>query len=170
MTIRDLITRNRAKRFLPVSRREEEHPVFSLQREMNQLFDSFFRGFDLSPFGDMDEWEGEFYPKIDVKESNEQIEIMAELPGLDEKDIEVSLTGDALILKGQKKEEKEEKKKNYWRTERHYGSFHRVIPMPEEIDTEKVGAIFKKGVLHITVPKTAKVESVGKKIHIALEK
>ena len=168
MAIRDLITRNRGQGRLPV-RHEEEHPFFSLQRSINDVFDSFFGELGRSPFLGMEEWRGQFAPSIDVKESDRQIEITAELPGIDEKDIDVSLTKEALVLKGEKKEEKEEKKEGYWHTERRYGSFQRVIPLPEAIDTEKAEATFKKGVLHISIPKTAEAAAVGKKIAIKTE-
>jgi len=162
MVIRDLIRKNKPGRSLPV-RREEGHPFFSLQRQMNQLLDSFFHDFELEPFREMDEWYGKFSPQIDVKENDKEISVMAELPGMDEKDIDVSLSGDSLVLKGEKKEEKEEKDKDCWHMERCYGSFYRTLPLPEEIDREKANASFKKGVLRITIPKTAKVASSGKK-------
>lgn len=168
MTIRDLITSNRTRRNLP-ARREEEYPVVTLQKQINQMFDSFFRGSEWSPFGEMAEWREEFSPRIDVKESDKEIDITAELPGIDEKDIDVLLDRDMLTLKGEKREEKEEKSKNYWHMERRYGSFHRVIPLPEEIDKEDIKANFKKGILHIKIPKTAKVEPAGRKITIKSE-
>ncbi len=169
MTIKDLVTRNRWRRSLPV-RREEEHPFYALQKQVNDLFDSFFRGSEISPFREFDEWYGDFSPHIDVKENDKEILIQAELPGLDEKDIEVLLTSNSLTLKGEKKEEKEEKDKGYWHTERRYGSFSRVIPLPEEIDAEKVKADFRKGVLHVTLPKTKETAVMGKKIAIKTEK
>lgn len=168
MAIRDLIRRNKQGGSLP-ARREERYPLFSLQRQMNQLFDSFFRDFEIEPFRAMDEWYGEFSPQIDVKENDKEISVTAELPGMDEKDIDVSLSGDSLVLKGEKKEEKEEKDKNCWHMERCYGSFYRSIPLPEEIDREKADASFKKGILRITIPKTAKAASSGKKIPIKTE-
>jgi len=168
MTIRDLVTRNRERRNLPVWR-EREHPFSSLQKQMNELFDSFFTGFERSPFGALEEWQGEFMPTVDVRESDKEITVSAELPGMDERDIDVSLSNDALTLKGEKKEEKEEKNKSYWHVERRYGSFHRVIPLPEGVETEKVSATFKNGVLTITVPKSAKAGSAKKKITIQSE-
>lgn len=168
MTIKYLVKKSRWGKSLPV-RREEEHPFFPLQRRMNELFDSFFRGFELEPFGAMGEWYGEFSPQVDVKETEKEISVTAELPGLDEKDIDVSLTSDTLTLKGEKKEEKGEKGESGWRMERRYGSFYREIPLPEEIEAEKVDATFKKGVLRIAIPKTAKAEAAGKKIPIKVE-
>jgi HSP20 family protein len=145
------------------ARREEYSPLSLFRSEMNRLFDNFFRGFDIEP---LEKRFGAFHPDIDVTETDKEIKISAELPGMDDKDIDVSLTKDSLTIKGEKKEEKEEKKKDYYRMERSYGSFSRTIPMPVEIDTEKAKAHFKKGVLTITLPKTAKAIKETKKIQV----
>lgn len=150
-------------------RYEEEHPFYSLQREMNRLFEDFFRGFDITPFGTMSERMRVFSPSIDVKEDEKEISVLAELPGMDEKDIEVLLTENTLTLKGEKKEEKEEKGKDYYHMERAYGSFNRVIPLPQGIDTKKVSATFKKGVLTVKLPKTEEAKAKGKKIPVKAE-
>jgi HSP20 family protein len=150
---------------LPVKR--EEYSTFSLFRqEMNRLFDNFFRGFDIEPF---EKRFGAFSPSVDITETDKEIKVAAELPGMDDKDIDVSLTKDTLTIKGEKKEEKEEKKKDYYRMERSYGSFSRTIPLPVEIDTEKVKAQFKKGVLTVNLPKTAKAIKETKKISVKAE-
>ena len=95
-----------------------------------------------------------------------EIKVSAELPGMDEKDIDVSLTRDTLTIKGEKKEEKEDTGKDYYKMERSYGSFTRSIPLPVEVDTDKVQATFKKGVLEITLPKTAKAIQETKKVPV----
>ena len=156
------------ERDVPV-RYEEEHPFYGLQREMNRLFEDFSRGFDIAPFGTMSERMRAFAPSIDVKEDDKEISVLAELPGMDEKDIEVHLTDNALTLKGEKKEEKEEKGKDYYHMERTYGSFNRVIPLPQGIDTKKVNATFKKGVLTIRLPKTEEAKSKGKRVPVKVE-
>ena len=165
MVIRNLTRRNRQGETLP-ARREETHPFFSLRRQMNQLFDSFFRDFELEPFREMNEWYAKFSPQIDVKENDKEIIVTAELPGMSEKDIDVSISGGSLVVKGEKKEDKEEKDKECWHMERCYGSFYRSIPLPEEIDKEKADASFKKGILRVTIPKTEKAASSSKKIPI----
>ena len=147
-------------------KREDEHPFSLLRREMDSLFDNFFRGFDLEPF---ESRMGAFSPKVDVTENDKEIKISAELPGMEEKDIDVSLQKDMLTIKGEKKEEKEDKGKDYYRMERSYGSFSRTIPLPVEVETDKVEAKFKKGVLSITLPKTAKAVSETKKIAVKVE-
>ncbi len=150
---------------LPV-RREEYHPFSLLREEMNTLFDNFFRGFELEPFRSHFE---AFSPNINVKESEKDISVTAELPGMDDKDIDVSLTRDSLTIKGEKKEDKEEKGKNYYRMERSFGSFSRSIPLPAEIDVDKVKAEFKKGVLTVRLPKTPKAMKETKKISVKAE-
>ena len=148
-------------------RREWEYPFGAFQREMNKLFDDFFGGFELSPWAPVERrLASVFTPHVDVSETDKEIKVSAELPGMDDKDIDVSLTRDALTIKGEKKEEKEDKGKDYYKMERSYGSFTRSIPLPVEVDTDKVQATFKKGVLEITLPKTAKAIQETKKIPV----
>lgn len=163
MTIRNLVPFG--KKSVPV-RREEEKPFALLRREIDSLFDNFFRGFDIEPF---ESRMGAFTPQVDVTENDKEIKISAELPGMDEKDIDLSLQNDMLTIKGEKKEEKEDKGKDYYRMERSYGSFIRTIPLPVEVETDKVEARFKKGVLSITLPKTAKAVAETKKIAVKVE-
>ena len=148
------------------AKREEYNPFSLLRQEMNTLFDNFFRGFEIEPFKGR---FSAFSPSIDVKESDKEITVAAELPGMDDKDIEISLTKDSLSIKGQKKEEKEDKGKDYYRMERSYGSFSRSIALPSEIDMDKVKAEFKKGLLTVTLPKTAKAIKETKKIPVKTE-
>lgn len=153
------------KKEIVPARREEYHPFSLLRQEIDSLFENFFRGFDIEPFKRF----GSFSPSIDVKESEKDISVTAELPGMDEKDIDVSLTRDSITIKGEKKEEKEEKRKDYYRMERSFGSFSRTIPLHAEIDMDKVKAEFKKGVLTVTLPKTAKAIKETKKIPVKAE-
>ena len=146
-------------------RGDEEWPRQSLQRQVNRLFDDFFRGFDLQPFAGMGR-AGEFAPPIDVKETDKAFTVTAELPGMDEKDVEVLLSADTLILRGEKRQEKEEKSENVYRMERSYGSFHREIPLPEGVDADKIDASCSKGVLTVNLPKTAKAGQKSKKVPI----
>jgi HSP20 family protein len=148
-------------------RREWDHPLASFQREMNRLFDNFFGGFSLAPWEPLERGvTSSFTPRVDVSETDKEIKISAELPGMEEKDIDVSLTHDTLTIKGEKKAEAEEKGKDYYRIERSYGSFTRSLPLPVEVDTNKVEATFKKGVLEITLPKTAKALQETKKVAV----
>lgn len=153
------------KRSAPV-RREEENTFALLRREMDSLFDNFFRGFELEPF---ESALAGFSPKMDVVENEKEITISAELPGMEDKDIDVSLHNDMLTIKGEKREEKEDKGKDYYRKERSYGSFSRTMRIPGDVEADKVEAKFAKGVLTITLPKTAQAVAGKKKIEIKAE-
>ena len=134
------------------------------------MFENFGRGFfDLSPLStDLLEPQAMtgFAPKIDVKESDKELELSAELPGMDEKDVQLSLTDNELVIQGEKKAEKEEKAKDWYRMERSYGSFHRAIALPGNLDSAKAEATFKKGLLKVTIPKRAGPKQETKKIAI----
>ncbi len=101
-----------------------------------------------------------------MSEDEKAYKISAELPGIDAKDIDVSVSGDTLVLKGEKRQEKEEKDKNYHFSERAYGSFQRSFQLPPSVDRDKVAADFSKGVLTITLPKTAEAQKPQKKIEV----
>jgi HSP20 family protein len=172
MSIKDLVTRKWGQKSLPV-KREEGDPFASLQREMNRVFENFSQGlFDLSPFStetmEKPNW-GRFSPHIDVADNDKEVRVSAELPGMDEKDVHVSFSGHALTITGEKKMEHEEKGKDFYRTERSYGSFHRSISLPQDVDGSKVDATFKKGVLTVIVPKKSGAKSDVKKIAVRRE-
>jgi len=160
----------RIKNLLPTvarpAARDDDHPFYALQRQMNSLFDDFFSGFDAAPRALGAGGFGAFTPSVDVKESDKDFIIRAELPGVEEKDIEVTLSGDMVTIKGEKKGEKEDKGKNYYYMERSYGSFNRVIPLAAETDAGKASASFKNGVLNITVPKSQSAKAKGTKVPI----
>jgi HSP20 family protein len=144
-------------------RRENENPFAMMQREMNRIFDSFNQNWGLSSFP---EFTGSFMPRLDVTEDLSAFTVTAELPGMSEKEIDLSISGDTLTIRGEKKEEKEDKNKNYYYSERSYGTFMRTIPLPQQIETNKVSASFKKGVLTITLPKTTAAVESTKKIEV----
>jgi HSP20 family protein len=108
-------------------------------------------------------------PAVDVAERDKTFEITAELPGLDEKNVEVKVANGMLTIKGEKKEEKEEKKKDYYLSERRYGSFERRFQIPDGVETDKIEATFKKGLLTVTLPKTAAAQATEKKVAIKAE-
>ena len=149
-----------------LTRFDEWNPFLSLRTEMDRLFDNFFHGFEMERFGNASLG---FQPKVNVADSEKEITVSVEIPGMDEKDIELALTKDALTIRGEKREEKEEKGKNYHRMERTYGSFSRTLPLPVEINTDKAEAAYKKGVLIITLPKTEQAVKETKKIPIKKE-
>ena len=147
-------------------RTDDDLPFYSLQREMNGLFDNFFRGFDLAPRGLAASGMGMFSPSVDVKENEKEFVIKAELPGVEEKDIDVTVTNDSITIKGEKKEEKEDRDKNYYYMERSYGSFSRVIPLEAEIEADKAEASFKNGILNIKIQKNQTAKAKGTKVPI----
>ena len=150
-------------------------PFESLRKEVDRLFEDFGHGFRHSPFRrsmfDIEPfWQREIswagVPAIDISEKDDAYEITAELPGMDEKNVEVKVANGTLVIKGEKKEEKEEKKKDYYLSERHYGSFERRFPVPDAVDAEKIAASFKKGVLTVTLPKKAEAKTPAKTIEV----
>ena len=128
--------------------------VSRLRREMDRLWDDYFgpgrRG--LQPL------QAEFAPAVDVKESAEAVVVKAEVPGIDAQDINISVTGDVLTIKGEKKSEREEKDENYHVVERNYGSFSRSLKLPMAVDLDKIEAKYEKGVLTVTCPKKEAVK------------
>lgn len=133
---------------------------------IDNLLDDFFHGFTLEPF----RFEGTsekkaFIPKLNVAETDKELEVTAELPGLEEKDVDLSISQDLLTITGEKKEEIKDEKKNYYRYECNYGSFQRSVPIPSDVDTDKAEATFKKGVLKVVIPKTGELKGT-KKINI----
>jgi len=146
--------------------RGEESPFYNFQQEMNRVFEDFFKGLDVAPIEAFGGGFGKFSPSLDVKEDDKEMIITAELPGLEEKDFEILLKDNNLTIKGEKREEKEDKDKDYYRLERSYGAFSRVIALPDGIDATKVDANFKNGVLKITLPRTAEAKNKVKKIAV----
>ncbi len=120
-----------------------------VRREMDRLWDSFLEGRPMRRAGDSGEW----LPSIDVSETKGDLVIKAELPGMDPKDIDISMNNGFLTIKGEKKHEREEKDENYHLVERSYGSFTRSVRLPREVQSDKITASFKNGVLRVTLPK-----------------
>ena len=147
----------------------------SLRTEMDRLFDRFAGGWGMPSLRRMFEtepalrYESSFTmpsPAVDISEDDGNYKVTAELPGMNEKEIEVVVSGDMLTLKGEKRQEKEQKEKNFYLSERSYGSFQRSFYVPEGVDRDKIAADFSKGVLTITMPKTAKAVEQQKTIEV----
>lgn len=152
-------------------------PFENLRHEVDRLFEDFDRDFWRTPFRsarslfDIEPlWRREMtlaeVPAVDMVDKEGAYEITAELPGLDEKDIEVKLADGGLTIKGEKQEEKEEKKKDYYLHERRFGAFERSFRLPEGVDADKIEAKFLKGVLTVTLPKTPEARKAEKKIAV----
>jgi HSP20 family protein len=138
----------------------------SLRTEMDRLFDRFTSGFGFVPFPALRS-ETVFNipsPAVDITEDDKSFKLTAELPGMTEKDVQVSLSGNTLFVKGEKRQEKEQKEKGYYLSERSYGEFQRTFILPEGVDPEKIEAAVANGVLTVTVPKNA--QAAPKKIEV----
>lgn len=138
---------------LPALRRRSGEPVFPAS--MSDLMEELWRG----PFGGFPMLERAEFPVVDVSESENEIMVKAELPGMEAKDVDITLENNQLLIKGEKRFEEEEKKENYHRIERSYGSFFRSIPMPVKVKAEGIKAKFEKGILNITLPKDEAAKS-----------
>lgn len=163
---------------IPVQRTsaDDRLPAFSgslarFHQDIDRLFEQAFRGFDLSPFGfnrssgsRMN--DGTLRPTLDLGATDKAYTVAVEVPGVNEKDVKVEIANDTLTIRGEKKQEKEEKDKNYYRVERSYGSFQRVLSLPEDADQEGVSATFKNGVLTVTMPRKATPQANVRRIEI----
>ena len=153
------------------------HPLQALRQQMDRLFDNFASDWRLPSLGrsvwDLEPlrtslWSrGAVDLRFEVAETDDAIELTAELPGIDEKDVELTMVDGVLTIKGEKKAEKETKEKDYYLSERQYGSFVRSLRLPESIDENKIKARFDKGVLTVILPKRAEAKAKKKKIAIA---
>jgi HSP20 family protein len=149
-------------------------PTLPIHREIDRLFDHFFRGFSpltMDRLGSFPLFEetGILKPKIDLSAAEQEYLLTVEIPGVSDQDVSVDLSGNTMTIKGEKKQEKEEKEKNYYRIERNYGSFQRVLSLPEDVDQEGVKASFKNGVLSITMPRKTLAKGEVKQIQITPE-
>jgi HSP20 family protein len=146
---------------IPIGRdRSVASPFMSLQREIDRLFEDFSRGFPTIA-GD---GATALTPSMDVTETDKEIEITAELPGLEEKDVQINVADNILTIRGEKKAEKEQKDKNYRLVERSYGAFERTLELPEGVNADAIKANISKGLLKVTVPKPAPTQA--KKIEV----
>ena len=149
---------------LPQRRRDTANPTALLRREMERLFEDVFgHDWGLEPIlGESRGWA----PALDVAETDDAIVVSAEVPGMEPSEIDVTVTGDLLTIKGEKKEEKEEKRTAYHRVERRHGSFERTAPIPAEADPDEISATCKNGVLTVTLPKKEKSRRKSMKIDV----
>jgi HSP20 family protein len=160
MKVKDLIPHRKDRSTAVTRYAEERNPFLAFHREMNRLFDDFFHGFD-TPLDTRFGWSG-VWPSVDVSENEKEVRVVAEVPGLDEKDIEVTLSDGVLTLRGEKQHESQDAVYS----ERWHGGFERSLDLGSDVDPDKVNASFKNGVLTITVAKRADAQSRVKRIPI----
>ena len=147
-------------------------PFLNLRDDLDRMFDNFFlspfgrRFLDIDPFRRRGMLASDVTPRMDVKETEEAIEVSAELPGVAEADIDVSVSEGTVTIRGEKKHEMEESKGDYHLSERSYGSFTRSFRMPDNVDEDRIAASFERGVLTLTLPKKEKTSPQRKKIEV----
>jgi HSP20 family protein len=167
--------KNKEKKELELARKTPEFNPFGMMRrftkDMERLFEGF-EGFRFPTFFNRETFpfttelkDFEWMPQIEVMRTNGDLKIKADLPGLTREDVKVELTDEALTISGERKEEKEEKREGFYRTERNYGRFYRYVPLPDGVKADKANAMFRNGVLEVTLPLT-KVESTARKLEI----
>jgi HSP20 family protein len=166
MTIRDLIPWTRSQHLVPEPFRDERSsPFLTLHREFNRLLDEAFRGFQMSPLaGQRTDFVNPAWPKLEVAETDKQVTVSAEVPGIEEKDLDLVFNDGNLILRGETKSETEDKERHF--SERFYGRFERRIPVGMDIEEDKIEASFKNGVLKIILPKSERAQTKVKRIAI----
>lgn len=165
MALKELIPWKKPSSELAVRQDAMLNPFEQFRREMDQMFNGFLSDWPVRS-SLLDRRLGQFMPQIDVDETEKEVRVTAELPGMDEKEVEVTLTQGVLTIKGEKREEHEENKRDFHHSELRYGMFQRAIQLPADIDADKAKASFKKGVLRITLPKTAEAQSNRRRIPV----
>src|SRR5258706_8062037 len=161
MSIADLIPWNRGKRDLS-TRHNGRDPIHALQSDINRAFEEFWQSLD-QPFATKND---SGLPAVDVRETDKEVEVVAELPGMSEKDIDVQIAEGALTIRGEKQDERHSEARGYVLHERSTGRRERVVPLPEGVDVNAAKAKFKNGVLTITLPKTRATRETRKRISV----
>jgi HSP20 family protein len=178
MNIRDLIPWSQSRREpmgqssreLAVRRGDQDDPVSTLQQSIDRVFEDFWRTFDLPMLGNgEDGLAAGFVPRVDVRETEQEVEVVAELPGMNEADVDVSVAQGMLTIRGEKKSEREQEERGYVLRERSFGRVERIVPLPEGLDLDAAQATFKDGVLTVRIQKTAEAQRAAKRISVQRE-
>jgi HSP20 family protein len=162
MSMRDLL--HLGKTSVPVAR--GSNPITAFQDEVNKLFSDFFGDLSFPRWSRDMEKAFAVNTAVDVSENDKEYRISAEIPGMDAKDLQITAADGYITIRGEKREESEEEKKGYFRQERSYGEFQRVIALPDTANLEKAEANMSKGVLTVTIPKKAGAQSKERKIEV----
>jgi HSP20 family protein len=166
MRVTDLIPWKHARGSEPAARSERD-PVATLQDDVNRAFNDFLRIFPV-PFSS---WPGSLLDngsgvQVDVAETDKEVKVSAELPGMNEADVDVRISDGVLVISGEKKTDREVDKNGYLLRERSFGRVERTVPLPESINADAAQANFKSGVLTVTIPKTAEAQGSAKRIPV----
>ncbi|MBK1637582.1 hypothetical protein CKO24_00730 [Rhodothalassium salexigens DSM 2132] len=143
-------------------RRSLFHPFDNLRQEMEDLFDTYFPSTSLSSFDEA----GRDLARLDVMETEHSVEISVDLPGMDPKDVDITLTDGALMIRGERVDSHEDKARDYRHVERRYGAFYRRVALPCDVNEDQVEARFENGVLTVSLPKSTAAKEHERKIHI----
>jgi HSP20 family protein len=147
--------------------RYADNPLLQIHREVDRLFDNMLRGSGIpNLFAGPDTLSGWLRPSVDIAANDKQYTITVEVPGVEESDVALELIEDSLVIRGEKKQERERKDEEFYNVERSYGSFRRVLSLPGDADPEGIDARFRNGVLTITLPRKAQARSAGRRIEI----
>lgn len=146
-------------------------PIGNLQQEVDKLFNDMFEDLGFGSFSREKSLPGSITgdllrPRVDVGASDKEYSVSIEIPGVDQKDIKLEILDNSLIVRGEKKQEKEEKEKNFYRMERSYGAFQRILALPDDANQDEVQATFKNGVLTVSMPKKPLPNSAVRQIDI----
>lgn len=169
MNIRDLIPWSRGGHEVQVRREGAPEPMLAFPSDIDRVFEDFWRRFGLPiprPWGDGDGAESGVMPRVDVRETDNEVEVVAELPGMDEAGIDVSLAPGMLTIRGEKRSERDEEKEGYVLRERSFGRVERVVPLPDGLDLDSAKATFKNGVLTVSIAKTPEAQAAVKRIPV----
>lgn len=178
--VKDLIPKKRREDRLPVRYEAYpgslpdiwEQPFLELRRSMDRLFECSFGSSGefpaemRRPWGLTTDFSGAEWPRVDMDETDDEIRLTAELPGVKKDDLDISVTGDRITIRGEKKEEEERKRRGYYTLERSYGSFHRSFSLPCDVESDQVNAVFRDGVLTLKCPKSAIAREQRRKISV----
>lgn len=150
----------------PLFSESQERSLERLEQDVNRLFEDFKRSLGHLPFAPESWGRGEYSPRFDETEDDKAIHVTAEIPGVEEKDFDITLSDNVLTLRGERKEEAEKKGKRFHRRECVYGTFLRSITLPAEVDESKIRASFRNGILTIDLPKTKKRQKKARRITV----
>jgi HSP20 family protein len=165
MNLKELVPWNRSRQPVP-ARRNDGDPVGSLQSSINRAFEDFWRALDLPMLGNGDGGTPARLPRVDVRDSRKAIEVSVELPGMDDKDVEVSLAPGALTIRGEHRSERDEEDQGYVLRERSIGVIERTVPLPDGLALDDAKATFRNGVLTVAIPKTPEAQAASKRIPV----
>ena len=172
MNIGDLIPWSRGGHEVQVRREGAPEPTLALPSDIDRVFEDFWRRFGLPIPQLWDDGDGVgsgLVPRVDVRETDNEVEVVAELPGMDEAGIDVSLAPGMLTIRGEKRSERDEEKEGYVLRERSFGRVERVVPLPDGLDLDSAKATFKNGVLTVSIAKTAEARQAVKRIAVQRE-